>query len=90
MANLQLLKLDELDCLIKGVLYIDSVVSSGLSECYYFEHPTEPDRCEQRAYNLENPYPLLLVNIGSGVSILAVYSKDNYKRVTGTRLVMAL
>ncbi|XP_077053335.1 pantothenate kinase 2, mitochondrial isoform X2 [Siphateles boraxobius] len=86
MANLQLLKLDELDCLIKGVLYIDSVVPSGLSECYYFEHPTEPDRCEQKAYNLENPYPLLLVNIGSGVSILAVYSKDNYKRVTGTSL----
>ncbi|XP_069467424.1 pantothenate kinase 1 isoform X3 [Ambystoma mexicanum] len=29
---------------------------------------------------------MLLVNIGSGVSILAVYSKDNYKRVTGTSL----
>ncbi|KAK2896543.1 hypothetical protein Q8A67_011031 [Cirrhinus molitorella] len=86
MANLKLLKLDELDCLIKGVLYIDSVVSSGPPECYYFEHPTDPERCEQKAYNLENPYPLLLVNIGSGVSILAVYSKDNYKRVTGTSL----
>ncbi|XP_060781719.1 pantothenate kinase 2, mitochondrial [Neoarius graeffei] len=86
MANLQLLKLDELDCLIKGVLYIDSVVSSGPSECYYYENPTDTEHCEQRAYNLENPYPLLLVNIGSGVSILAVYSKDNYKRVTGTSL----
>nr|AAI29367.1 Zgc:158667 [Danio rerio] len=86
MANLKLFKLDELECLIKGVLYIDSVVSSGLSECYYFEHPTDPELCEQKAYNLENPYPLLLVNIGSGVSILAVYSKDNYKRVTGTSL----
>ncbi|TRY58598.1 hypothetical protein DNTS_015179 [Danionella cerebrum] len=86
MANLKLLKLDELDCLIKGVLYIDSVVSSGQSECYYFEHPTDLERYEQKAYNLENPYPLLLVNIGSGVSILAVYSKDNYKRVTGTSL----
>ncbi|XP_023148134.1 pantothenate kinase 2, mitochondrial isoform X2 [Amphiprion ocellaris] len=86
MADLQLHKLDELDCLIRGVLYIDSVVSSGPSECYYFENPTEPDRCVQKPYTLENPYPLLLVNIGSGVSILAVYSENNYKRVTGTSL----
>ncbi|XP_032366952.1 pantothenate kinase 3 isoform X2 [Etheostoma spectabile] len=86
MADLQLHKLDELDCLIRGVLYIDSVVSSGPSECYYFENPTDPDRCIQRPYTLENPYPLLLVNIGSGVSILAVYSENNYKRVTGTSL----
>ncbi|XP_037341802.2 pantothenate kinase 2, mitochondrial isoform X2 [Pungitius pungitius] len=86
MADLQLHKLDELDCLVRGVLYIDSVVSSGPSECYYFENPTDPDRCIQRPYTLENPYPLLLVNIGSGVSILAVYSETNYKRVTGTSL----
>ncbi|KAL4675513.1 hypothetical protein H8959_009658 [Pygathrix nigripes] len=36
--------------------------------------------------NLDDPYSLLVVNIGSGVSILAVHSKDNYKRVTGTSL----
>ncbi|KAG7511377.1 pantothenate kinase 3-like isoform X2 [Solea senegalensis] len=86
MADLQLHKLDELDCLIRGVLYIDSVMSSGPSECYYFENPTDPDHCVQRPYTLENPYPLLLVNIGSGVSILAVYSENNYRRVTGTSL----
>nr|XP_023651784.1 pantothenate kinase 3-like isoform X2 [Paramormyrops kingsleyae] len=84
MADLQLLKLDELDCLIRGVLYIDSVNSSGPSECYYFENPTDPVHCIVKPYRLENPYPLLLVNIGSGVSILAVHSKDNFKRVTGT------
>ncbi|XP_061891008.1 pantothenate kinase 3-like [Entelurus aequoreus] len=86
MADLQLSKLDELDCLIRGVLYIDAVVSSGPSECYYFENPAEPEGCVQRPYTLENPYPLLLVNIGSGVSILAVYSESDYKRVTGTSL----
>lgn len=85
MADLQLHKLDELECLIRGVLYIDSVVSSGPSECYYFENPTDPEHCIQRPYTLENPFPLLLVNIGSGVSILAVYSENDYKRVTGTR-----
>ncbi|XP_033890345.2 pantothenate kinase 3-like isoform X2 [Acipenser ruthenus] len=86
MADLELLKLDELDCLIKGVLYIDAVKFNGHSECYYFENPSDPDQCQKKPYNLENPFPLLLVNIGSGVSILAVYSKDNYKRVTGTSL----
>lgn len=85
MGDLQLRKLDELDCLIKGVLYIDSVGFNGHSECYYFENPTDAERCQKLPFTLENPYPLLLVNIGSGVSILAVYSKENYKRVTGTR-----
>ncbi|XP_047201747.1 pantothenate kinase 2, mitochondrial isoform X3 [Girardinichthys multiradiatus] len=86
MADLELHKLDELDCLVRGVLYIDSVMSSGPLECYYFEDPTDPDHCAQKPYTLENPYPMLLVNIGSGVSILAVYSENNYKRVTGTSL----
>ncbi|XP_077157306.1 pantothenate kinase 2, mitochondrial isoform X2 [Paroedura picta] len=83
-GDLQLCKLDELDCLIRGVLYIDSVGFNGHSECYYFENPTNPETCQKLPFNLENPYPLLLVNIGSGVSILAVYSKDDYKRVSGT------
>ncbi|XP_069488323.1 pantothenate kinase 2, mitochondrial isoform X2 [Ambystoma mexicanum] len=85
-SDLQLHKLDELDCLIKGVLYIDSIGFNGQSQCYYLENPKDPVGCRKIAYNLENPYPLLLVNIGSGVSFLAVYSKDNYKRVTGTSL----
>ncbi|XP_052538434.1 pantothenate kinase 2, mitochondrial isoform X2 [Tympanuchus pallidicinctus] len=86
MGDLQLCKLDELDCLIKGVMYIDSVGFNGRSECYYFQHPTDTERCQKLPFTLRNPYPLLLVNIGSGVSILAVYSKENYRRVTGTSL----
>lgn len=84
-GDLQLCKLDELDCLIKGILYIDSVGFNGRSQCYYFENPADAEKCQKLPFDLKNPYPLLLVNIGSGVSILAVYSKDNYKRVTGTR-----
>lgn len=84
-GDLQLCKLDELDCLIKGILYIDSVGFNGRSQCYYFENPADSEKCQKLPFDLKNPYPLLLVNIGSGVSILAVYSKDNYKRVTGTR-----
>ncbi|CAL8302726.1 unnamed protein product [Boreogadus saida] len=86
MADLQLQKLDELDCLIRGVLFTESVVVSDPSECYYFENPSDPERCEQKPYGLQDPYPLLLVNIGSGVSIMAVYSETDYKRVTGTSL----
>ncbi|XP_059561617.1 pantothenate kinase 2, mitochondrial isoform X2 [Myotis daubentonii] len=85
-GELQLCKLDELDCLIKGILYIDSVGFNGRSQCYYFENPADSEKCQKLPFDLKNPYPLLLVNIGSGVSILAVYSKDNYKRVTGTSL----
>lgn len=85
MADLELLKLDELDCLIQGLLYIDSVGFNGHPECYYFENPSDTQNCIKRPCCLDNLFPMLLVNIGSGVSILAVYSKDNYKRVTGTR-----
>ncbi|XP_078264657.1 pantothenate kinase 2, mitochondrial-like isoform X3 [Rhinoraja longicauda] len=85
-ANLQLRKLDELDCLIHGMMYIDAMGFNRRAECYYFQQPTDPEKCQKMTCALDNPYPLLLVNIGSGVSILAVYSKDNYKRVTGTSL----
>ncbi|KAJ7324166.1 hypothetical protein JRQ81_017186 [Phrynocephalus forsythii] len=85
-ADLQLHKLDELDCLIQGLLYVDSVGFNGQPECYYFENATDTEQCQKTPFCLDNPFPMLLVNIGSGVSILAVYSKDNYKRVTGTSL----
>uniref|UniRef100_UPI003AAFC1C6 pantothenate kinase 1-like n=1 Tax=Centroberyx gerrardi TaxID=166262 RepID=UPI003AAFC1C6 len=85
-ADLQLCKLDELDCLIRGLLYVDSVGFNGHPECYYFQNPSDPENSIKQPCSLENPFPMLLVNIGSGVSILAVYSKDDYKRVTGTSL----
>ena len=84
-GNLHLHKLDEADCLVKGLLYIDSVSFNGQAEYYYFANASEPERCQKMPFNLDDPYPLLVVNIGSGVSILAVHSKDDYKRVTGTR-----
>lgn len=150
-VNLQLHKYDELDCLIRGIHYIDR--HNHMSECYYwaespdfneFQHnghpafnfagtsgstltsshenhfvngipqtnqlgnPREernqykPETAERREretprssfsgldwikvpFDFRNPYPYLVVNIGSGVSILAVYSPSDYKRVCGTR-----
>ncbi|XP_020776957.1 pantothenate kinase 1a isoform X1 [Boleophthalmus pectinirostris] len=86
MADLELLKLDELDCLIRGLLYVDHVGFNGHPECYYFQNPLDTQNCVKRPCTLDNLFPMLLVNIGSGVSILAVYSQDNYKRITGTSL----
>nr|XP_020457317.1 pantothenate kinase 1-like isoform X3 [Monopterus albus] len=88
MADLELLKLDELDCLIRGLLFVDRVGFNGHPECYYFQNPSDTQSCVKKPCTLENPFPMLLVNMGSGVSILAVYSEDNYKRVTGTRCVL--
>lgn len=85
MADLELLKLDELDCLIRGLLFVDRVGFNGHPECYYFQNPSDTQSCVKKPCTLDNPFPMLLVNIGSGVSILAVYSENNYKRVTGTR-----
>ncbi|KAM4599929.1 pantothenate kinase 1a isoform 1-T1 [Fundulus diaphanus] len=85
-SDLELLKLDELDCLIRGLLFIDRVGFNGHPECYYFQNPSDPHSCVKKPCNLDNPFPMLLVNIGSGVSILAVYSENDYKRVTGTSL----
>ncbi len=80
--NLSLHKSDELDSLIRGLLFIEETLPS---EVYYWADPTHEDKCRKVNYDFKNPYPFLVVNIGSGVSILAVYGPDNYKRVTGTR-----
>ncbi|ELT92065.1 hypothetical protein CAPTEDRAFT_164688 [Capitella teleta] len=82
--NLRLCKFDELDCLIRGIHYIDR--NSMTSECYYYSEPTNPLLCKKLSFDFREPYPYLVVNIGSGVSILAVHSQRNYKRISGTSL----
>lgn len=82
---MKLAKFDEIDSLLRGLQYIDA---QNTTECYYWAHPTDDVRCTKVNYDLSNPYPFLLVNIGSGVSVLAVYSANNYKRISGTRCVV--
>ncbi|XP_078052909.1 pantothenate kinase 3 fbl isoform X1 [Augochlora pura] len=82
-VNMNLAKFDELDSLIRGMLYIET---TNPRECYYWSHPTEDSKCQKVPYDFSEPYPFLLVNIGSGVSILAVYGPENYKRISGTSL----
>ncbi|XP_058801702.1 pantothenate kinase 3 isoform X2 [Phymastichus coffea] len=82
-VNLSLAKFDELDSLIKGMLYIEM---NNPNECYYYANPTDDDKCQKMPYDFSEPYPFLLVNIGSGVSILTVQGPNNYKRISGTSL----
>lgn len=79
---MKLAKYDEFDSLIKGMLFVEA---HNRTECYYWSNPTEESLCAKVKYDFSNPYPFLLVNIGSGVSVLAVHGPDNYKRVSGTR-----
>lgn len=82
-VNMKLAKFDEFDSLIKGMQYVDA---HNPTECYYWAQPTDDKMCCKINYDLSNPYPFLIVNIGSGVSVLAVYGPNNYKRVSGTSI----
>ncbi|XP_050337078.1 pantothenate kinase 3 isoform X1 [Bactrocera neohumeralis] len=82
-VNMKLAKFDELDTLIKGILFAEV---QNPTECYFYENARDIMKSEKRAFDFSKPYPFILVNVGSGVSILAVYGPDNYKRVSGTSL----
>ena len=81
--NLKLNRFDELDCLIEGIHYIDS--NNNNPECYYWKSPDDPKLCEKVPFDFKNPYPYLVVNIGSGVGFLIVRGPSDYKRICGTR-----
>ncbi|KAF9416630.1 hypothetical protein HW555_006060 [Spodoptera exigua] len=99
-VNMRLSKMDELDALIAGVLFVDCM---NAQECYYWAPPDEqavhthvtdsPPYSEaalslyvRKPFDFSSPYPFLLVNIGSGVSVLVVNAPDDYYRVSGTSL----
>lgn len=82
--QMTLRKFDELDCLIKGIHFVYQ--QRPHSECYAWVHPTDSDLAEKVPVDFSDPYPYLCVNVGSGVSMLAVRSPDNYSRVNGTSL----
>lgn len=75
-------KFDELVSLISGLEFL---CDQDPEECYYWENPIKPNCTKVSVLNSPVKYPYLVVNIGSGVSILAVYSEDDFRRVTGSR-----
>ncbi|CAO1394878.1 unnamed protein product [Diamesa hyperborea] len=82
-VNMNLQKFDELDALIKGILYTDT---HNCTECYYWENASDISLSQKTRFDFSQPYPFILVNIGSGVSVLEVRGPDNYKRISGTSL----
>jgi len=71
--------------LIKGLSYLSKL---NPNECFYYEEPQNDANSNKLPFKFDIKNPFLLVNIGSGVSILHVESETNYRRITGTRLVL--
>ncbi|CAF4983772.1 unnamed protein product [Rotaria sp. Silwood1] len=76
-------KCDELDTLIKGLSYLSKL---NPQECFYYEEPQNESNPNKHPFTFDIKRPFLLVNIGSGVSILHVDSERNYRRITGTSI----
>ncbi|KAI6224934.1 AP-3 complex subunit delta [Aphelenchoides besseyi] len=97
--NMEFHKTDELQSLIEG---IEMVTANDTNECYYYEHPMDIDkqviwrwssaRCSKTDEQFKGTtdenlqYPYVLVNIGSGVSVLVVEGKNKFQRVSGSSI----
>ncbi|XP_026318495.1 pantothenate kinase 3 isoform X2 [Hyposmocoma kahamanoa] len=99
-VNMRLSKLDELDALIAGVLFCDAMNAHECyywappEETPVHQNASDSPPYSQTAlsayvrkpYDFSSPYPFLLVNIGSGVSVLVVNGPNDFHRVSGTSL----
>lgn len=66
-------KIDELESIIKGIQFINEI--NNQNECFYFDIQNDSEtgthKSIKTSYSLNNNlYPYIVVNIGSGVSIL--------------------
>ena len=74
-------KYDEMEALIRGVHYC---CCNCHRECYYWQNPAKPEIAHKISFPFNpDPYPSIIVNIGSGVSILHVLSPREFKRIGG-------
>lgn len=76
-------KCDELDTLMNGLCYISKL---NPKECFYYEEPQNNANPNKNPFIFDMKHPFLLVNIGSGISILYVESETSYRRITGTSI----
>ena len=70
-----------MQCLIRGLHYLTRHFPD---ECYYWENPNQPSTRKVPFELTPDLYPYIIVNIGSGVSILLVNSATDFKRIGGT------
>lgn len=77
--GVEVLREDEMECLIIG---LDFFISEIPNEVFFYSESDPMHFAEARA----NIYPYLLVNIGSGVSMIKVSGPREYERIGGTSL----
>ena len=68
---------------MEGIHFIDA---NFVGECYYLKFSPDSNDPEKINYDFQSacPYPFIVVNVGSGVSILAVHSSTDFERISGT------
>ena len=79
--GIELHKYDEMESLIQGVRYFSQ---NCPEDCYYWTNPMKPEVASKVIFPFDpdsNPY--IIVNIGSGVSVLHVLSPRELKRIGG-------
>lgn len=88
-----LARLDEMACTVAGLNFLlTSVKNEVYSYCPSKERllsscpPLPPNLTRSFVDTTSNPFPYLLVNIGSGVSIVKVTGHDSFERVSGSSL----
>ncbi|KAI4165194.1 MAG: hypothetical protein LQ342_001062 [Letrouitia transgressa] len=77
--GVEVLREDEMDCLIMG---LDFFITEIPREVFTYED-SDPMRFEEPHADI---YPYLLVNIGSGVSMIKVLGRRRFERIGGTSL----
>mmetsp|Transcript_6813 Transcript_6813/g.10674 ORF Transcript_6813/g.10674 Transcript_6813/m.10674 type:complete len:421 (+) Transcript_6813:130-1392(+) len=81
-CNITLKKVDEMESVITGLNFLLKNI-----EDESFMYLSALNKSNPKIYlPFGNPFPYLLVHIGSGVSILKVDSESSYERVSGTSL----
>ncbi len=73
---------DEMECLIKG---LDFFITEIPSEVFTY-NDEDPENAVEYQDPRSDVYPYLLVNIGSGVSMIKVSGPSQYQRIGGTSL----
>lgn len=79
--GIELDKEDEMECLVRGCTFMLQNIPDELF--YYDKHSTPAHVFVSSCTNM---FPFLLVNIGSGVSLLKVESSTSYQRVGGSSI----
>ncbi|KAL7722908.1 pantothenate kinase [Entamoeba marina] len=76
--DLEVKQQDEMRCLVLGVNFLLLCCQQQL--CFTFKNDTKL----YHSISENNVFPYLLVNVGSGVSVLKVTAPEEYERVTGS------